>query len=153
MHESAARAAVAINEWVDRLELRMCDRGLHNSGERIVVAEAAEVFEEIAYEIRWRWDERGRAGVVVAATDPILLGADGASVGLQRSASEQSPMEAQQVVQGDGITRSDAADSRSHSVNVPQHLGRGDVGRLFAKTEGCLCPEETPGTDLQAFDA
>jgi hypothetical protein len=73
MHESAARAAVAVDEWVDRLELRMCDRGLHNSGERVVVAEAAEVFEEIAHEIRWRWDERGRAGVVVAATDPILL--------------------------------------------------------------------------------
>ena len=74
--ERAAGPAVAVGEGVDRLELSMGDRCLHERG--MVVA--VDVFEEILQQrlegLRWRRDERSRTRVVAAATDPVLRRAD-----------------------------------------------------------------------------
>src|ERR1039458_10008666 len=91
MNESTARPAVTIDEGVAGLELRMCDGSLNYSGQRVVVAEAAEIFEEIAPEFGWRRDERCRAGVVVAAADSVLLGSYGPGVLLQPSNGQSPP--------------------------------------------------------------
>jgi hypothetical protein len=73
--QGAPGPAVAVDERMDRLELRVCDCGLRDRGERILVAERAQIFEQVGHILGGRRHERGRARIVTAAADPVLLGA------------------------------------------------------------------------------
>ena len=76
MDEGAPSPSVAVDEGVDRLELRMSDRRLRDCRERVVVGEGAEILEQDLHVLGGRRDERSRARVVAAPADPVLHRAD-----------------------------------------------------------------------------
>jgi hypothetical protein len=50
--QGSSRSAVAVNEGVNGLKLGVRQRCLHNSRQRVVVAEATEVEKQIVDELR-----------------------------------------------------------------------------------------------------
>nr|WP_236565373.1 MULTISPECIES: hypothetical protein [Nocardia] len=72
MDQRATGSAVAVDERVDRLELRVRDGGLRDSGQIVAIAERDQVLHQLGYELRRWWNEGGRAGIEGAATDPVL---------------------------------------------------------------------------------
>ena len=73
MNQSPTCSAIAVNEGMDRLELRMRHCRLRNGRQRVVVAEAEKVLEQVRDAFRRGRDECCRAGVVVATSYPVLL--------------------------------------------------------------------------------
>jgi hypothetical protein len=59
-----ASSPVAIDERVDSLELRVCERRLRDGGKIVLIAELAQVSDEIGYAARRRGNELCAAGVV-----------------------------------------------------------------------------------------
>ena len=49
---------------------------------------------------------------------------------LQPRPSEETPMNLQQQLHGDGIPATDTVDPEDHGVNVSEHLDRGDIGGI-----------------------
>jgi uncharacterized protein (UPF0548 family) len=72
MDQRPARAPVAVDEGVDRLELGVGDGGLRHGGQAVVVGEGAEVLDQARDVVRRRGDERSGARVEAAATNPVL---------------------------------------------------------------------------------
>jgi hypothetical protein len=54
--QAAAYATVAVEERVDRLELRVRDRGLQRHGQVVEVEERGEVVEQLLDVLVRRWD-------------------------------------------------------------------------------------------------
>jgi hypothetical protein len=52
--ERSPRSTVPIHEGVDRLELRVRDRRLHDGGQRVVIEESTQVLEQWPHLPRWR---------------------------------------------------------------------------------------------------
>ncbi len=87
-----------------------------------MIGECARVLQEFPDVFEWRRDESGRAGVVVAAPDPVPFSSDSPCVVFQSGPGEQPSVEAQEMVRGDLITRPDAVDGGGHGVDVRQDL-------------------------------
>jgi len=93
--EGAACAAVAIGERMDGLELGVCDRRLSQWGVVVAVDVVEEIVEETVDVLGRGRDIACATGVVLAASDPVLLPSAGTtfvipsprSVNLRRSAT------------------------------------------------------------------
>jgi hypothetical protein len=72
VYEGAPGATVAVDERVDRLELRVRNGGLCDGRKRIVVDEVAEVLEELLDVLGRRRNEHGRARIEAAPAYPVL---------------------------------------------------------------------------------
>jgi hypothetical protein len=118
-----------------------------------MIGECAKVLQEFPDVFGWRRDEDGGAGVVVAATDPVLFSSDSPCVVFQAGPCEEPSVEAQEMVRGYLITRLDAVDGGGHGVDVRQDLRRGDVRRSLAELRCHLGSQKTPGADLEALDS
>src|SRR5699024_9815448 len=73
VHKGSASAAVAVNEWMNRLELGVGDRG---SDDGVAVGarnEFGEIRDQARYLGRWRRDEVCAQWTVSGASDPVLL--------------------------------------------------------------------------------
>ena len=96
---------VAVGERVDRLELGVSDRRLHEGRMVIAVDVVEEVVEQGVDSVRWRWDEGCGARVVAAAADPVLHCADHTADVRHRRSFHQGPVDTEQVVESDGVGR------------------------------------------------
>ena len=76
--QCAAGTAVAVSEWMDGLELSVGDRGLSDWRDVVAVDERGQVPEQGSDVFGRRWHVAGADGVIVVATDPVLLVADDA---------------------------------------------------------------------------
>ncbi len=74
--EGAADAAVAVCEGVDRLELRMRDRGLQQCRHAAAIGEGDEVIHVARHRFRRRRDTERASRGEIAATDPVLHGTE-----------------------------------------------------------------------------
>lgn len=137
---------------MDGLELSVSDGRLGDRGQRIVVAEGAEVGDEVFDVPGRRRDESCRARVVGAATDPVLLLTEAPAVLFEPGPSEESLMDAEQHVGGDVVTLVDALDPVEHGVDVPEHLGGRDVRWSLVESSNHFGLEEPSCPDLQALD-
>jgi hypothetical protein len=72
MDQSSARSSVSVHKGMDGLELRVCNGGLHDGRQRIVVTELDEILHQVFHTLGRRRHERGVARVVVASADPVL---------------------------------------------------------------------------------
>ncbi len=73
--EQPAESAVAVEERVDRLELVLDQRSLHQRWQLgLLVHEALEVAEQVAQLVRWRRHERRRLDRGAGCPDPVLGG-------------------------------------------------------------------------------
>ena len=116
---------------MDCLELGMSNSRLGDRWKRVVVGERDEVVDQILDKLgRW-WDESGGTRVVGAAADPVLLVPQPATMLLQPRPSEETPVNLQQQLHGDGIPGTDMVDPEDHGVNVSEHLDRGDIGGIL----------------------
>ena len=138
MHQRAARAAVAVDERMNRLELGMSDRGLSDRRQRIVVTKGAEVFDEVGDLFWWRRDERSGAWVEVTPADPVLHRAQATAMRFQACAGE----EAREHYVSDGVLVSlgyalamndSAASVVAGGVSTVSAADRGNVIALFEK--------------------
>src|SRR5207245_9396614 len=78
VEQFSSRSAVSVIERVDGLDLRMCDRSLHEGRKPFVVAKRAQVHEQ-SLDVLWRWRHEVRATrIVVVAADPALGSPDAA---------------------------------------------------------------------------
>src|SRR6266498_5290977 len=71
-HEQPSDAPVAVEERVDRLELRVGEPGVHERRERLIVQELLEVAENVHELPRWRRHERRVSDRRGAGADPVL---------------------------------------------------------------------------------
>ena len=76
MDQAAADPAVAVEEGVDRLELRVGDRGLGHGRQVVAVEERDEILDEAVDLGLGRRDVPGVNRAVEASADPVLLGAE-----------------------------------------------------------------------------
>jgi hypothetical protein len=73
VHERSASASVAIDEWVDRFELRVCESGVDERRQIIAAHEPNQVVDRrFDSFMMWR-HERRRVRAIRARTDPYLL--------------------------------------------------------------------------------
>ena len=59
MDERATDPAITVHEWVNRLELRVRKSGLGHRGQRVSIAEDAQILKQLRDVFRRRRDERG----------------------------------------------------------------------------------------------
>ena len=150
--QDASRAAVAVNEGMNRLELRVCDRSLRQRRKRVVVAKREQVVQQAGYGLGRRRHEVGRAGVVVAAPDPVLNGPDSGCMVLQAGSRQKAAVRFQHGVQSDGAARLDGIQSPGHGVDVAEHLGRSCITGIFAESPRRVGPEQPAASHFQSFD-
>ena len=105
MDEGASRPAVSIHERMDGLELCVRDRGLGDCGKLVGVAEGAQVVEEPRDVLGRRGNVRGRAGVVVAAADPVLGLAYPPRIGIEMCSPQQAAVNLEQQIHCDLLAR------------------------------------------------
>ena len=153
VNESSAGPPVAVRERMDGFELRVRERCLCDGGEGIRVAERAQIVDETGHKLRWRRHEGRRAGVVLAAADPVLPVPELARVRRVPRAGHEAIMEVEHGLRRDRIPWSDLADRGVHGVDVAQNLGGGQVDRSFAELPRCLGPQQLARADLEALDA
>src|SRR5262252_8073767 len=138
---------------MDGLELRMCKGSLGDGGERIVVAEAAEIIDQLADQFRWWRDESRRAGVVAATADPVLLSPDVPRVGIQTGTCQKPRVKREEEIDGNWVSWPDLPDRRRHRLDVCKHLGGRDIRRFLSKIDSRLGAQQPSGADLQSLDA
>ena len=72
VYERSSASAIAIDEGVNRLELRVDQRGLRHRGKEVLIAKVCQVFQQ-RRDILWsRRNEIGRQWVGTTASYPIL---------------------------------------------------------------------------------
>lgn len=81
--QQSADAAVAVQEWVDRLELRVGDSAVHERRQRIaVVQEALEMAQRVNHVGHRRWNERRIRERRSLRPDPVLRSSNVAGRGV-----------------------------------------------------------------------
>ena len=153
MDECSSRSAVSVDERVDGLELRMSDGRLCDGGKVVGTGESAEVRDQLLDVLMRGWDERSRARVVAASADPVLFLPKPASVLLKPGASQEPTMHFEEHIDRDGSPWFDGIDAVDHGIDVPEHLGGGDIGGVFLQPTDDLGMKEPSGSDFQSFDA
>ena len=73
--QQPADTAVAVEEWVDGLELRMCQAGVDECGQLLLVQEALEVVERLLHLVDRGRHERRLCQARVLRPDPVLRAA------------------------------------------------------------------------------
>jgi hypothetical protein len=71
---------------------------------------------------------------------------------LQPRPSEETAMNLQQQLHGDGIAGTDMVDAEDHGVDVSEHLNRVGIGGIVPQVPGSFCAQEAASTDLQPLD-
>lgn len=74
MHECSSGATVAVDERVNRFELRVGDRSPDDGVATCAGDEVCQVCDESRHLRRGRWDEVGTQRTVARPSDPVLLG-------------------------------------------------------------------------------
>jgi len=150
--ERPAGASVAVGEGVDRLELRMGDRRLHECGMVVAVDVLEEVVQQGVEGLRWGWDEGCRAGVVAAAADPVLHCADDSADLRYRGSFHQDPVDVEEVVECNRARRRAQLDCGLHRSDVGEDLDGDLIGGVAALGEHDLGIEQSARPGLQALD-
>jgi hypothetical protein len=145
VHEGAPGGAVAIDERMDRLELRVSDGRLWDGRHRVVVDERAQVLEQFGDEVRGRRDERGRARIEAAPANPVLAGADLPGVLTEAGPRQEPLVHLRQTVDGDRLGVAERVDRPRHRVDVSEHLVGGDVDGGVSRS-GCGLGTEQPAS-------
>ena len=142
-------APVAVDEWVNGLELRVRDGCLGDRWQRVVVREADEVADEVRnmlgrrrYEVRVAW-------VVVAATNPVLLSAEPPAVLLEPGPPQKTSMDFKKQFHSDHVSGVNLVDAVDHRVDVPEYLNSRDIGWALAKSPGGFSSQEAAGADCK----
>ena len=73
LHERTSGAAIAVGEWVDRFELRVCDRHLRDHRQVGATRESHDVIHQVRHAVLMRGDERGVVRGDGTSPDPHLL--------------------------------------------------------------------------------
>lgn len=152
MDEGAPSAPVAVDERVNRLELSVGDGCLRDGWERVILDEGAQVLQQLLHEVGGRRDERRRARVEAAATDPVLDAADLPRVLTEAGAGEEPVVHLEQAIDGDRLSRAEGVDRPRHRVDVPEHLAGGDVGVGLARGARRLGAEEPAPAHDESLD-
>jgi hypothetical protein len=151
--DRAPGAAISVNERVDRLELSVSDRRLRHDGQVVGVGKGAEILDQLCDRLRGRRNVVRRAGVVVAATDPVLLLPEAPCIVVQTRTREQASMNLQQQLHGDLAVEPDLLYSAEHRVDVAEHLRGRHVGGWLGRRAERLGMQQMSRADLQALDA
>ena len=61
-------------------------------------------------------------------------------------------MNLKQQFRGDGVSGMNPLDAIDHGIDIAEDLHSGHINRVLAQASGGLCPEQPPGSDLQALD-
>ncbi len=147
VHEGPADAAVAVDERVDGLELRVGDGRLRHRGQVVAGDERDEVLEQRHDEVLGRRHE-GRIGrVAEPAADPVLLHAHAAWSRALVPRHEHG-VDRQQV--GDGHRLGTVAD-RDRLLHRG-HVRRDDPGAASRSPRVDECPREIERGDVVALD-
>jgi hypothetical protein len=150
--ERSPRPAVAVEERVDRLELRVRQRGLHDRRVVIAVQVGHQIVEQRGHMLRRRRDKRRVAWVVGAATDPVLLLADHtANVGRTAPGHQRAVYPAERV-EGDGVGADPQRDGLLHAADVREHLDRDLVVDRAVLVEQQLRLDDAPRSGVEALD-
>ena len=148
--QRTANPTVAVGERVDRLELGVGYRGLHERGMRIGGQVLAEVLEQTADIAGWRRDELGDTRV--DAADPVLLIPDDTAEVRVAGTREQRPMQPTQVVDGHRTGFVGQFERTAHCRDVAEDRpGSVVVGRQSGLLGERLLGEAT-SVDLQPLD-
>src|SRR5215204_3522253 len=102
VNECASRASVTVVERVNRLELRVHERRLHDGWKAFVVDDVTKVIEQRAHVLEGRRYELGAARVVVVSADPVLPRANPPGDGSVLGALHEA------LVDGDDVTNAEA---------------------------------------------
>ena len=129
VHEGAPGTPVSVFEGVDRLELRMDERRLHQRREQIVVHRAAKIFEQAVHLARRRRYEVGSAWIVVVAADPVLLRADTPGEVPVGSMVHQPGVDGDDLFDAEALRVGRLANGELHGVDVVDQLDRGRAWR------------------------
>ena len=152
MDKRSPGPAIAINKWMDSLELGMCDGSLRHGGQCVIITELAKIIKEFGHEFRRRRDEHSGTRVVVATPYPVLLCADSPGMLGQSSAGKKFLVESENMVQRDVIAIGHAVNGGGHRINVRDDLASRNVARLLTKLLGSLGAKQTPRPDFQSLD-
>ena len=130
MDECPASAPVAVDEGVDGFELSMGDGGLGECRERVFVAKTTEVLEKGFDFLVGRRDKRGRARVVTAPPDPVLLCPNLPGMLGEAGAIQEASVNLQETVKGDGLLSGEGVQRPGHGLDVAEDLIGGDIPEL-----------------------
>jgi hypothetical protein len=150
--QRAAGAAIAVDEWVDGLELCVSHGGLGDGGQRVLVAEGAEITHELSHELMWWGDECGGAGVEAAASYPVLALAELSRVALQAGAGEEAFVYREDVLDGDLRSLAECFDRPVHRLDVVEDLRCRDVLATVLEPSREICLEQAAPADLETLD-
>jgi hypothetical protein len=151
--QPASGSPVPVGERMDRLELRVGKSGLRDRGQRVTVAEGTQVREQVRHELRRRGHERGTAGVVGTAADPVLLLPQLPGMFSVPETDHKPAMEPEQRIHRDLIAGTDLADRAAHRVDVAENLFGSDLESPLTQLMRQLSAQQLPRADLQALDA
>lgn len=118
---------------MDRLKLGVGDRSLRNGGQRVVIAEFAEVRDQVWDELVRRRHVFGRAWVEGRATDPVLLATEPTPMGFQPRAGQQAAVDLEQQIDRQQVTCINLVDGIEHGIDVAKHFSDGHVTRWFTE--------------------
>ena len=119
--EASSDTAVAIHEWMDRLELSVDQSGLHQRGQIVSVQEGAKILEQRADLVLRDGDEFGGIHAVVASSDPVLRFADQPGEALITRAFEETPVDRADVTHAEGTAFGGEAGRLLHRAYVRVH--------------------------------
>ena len=149
--ERTPGAAVAVQERVDRLELRVRERGLSQRRQIVGVQEGAEVLEQRWHRlVRWR-NELRDAGRL--SSDPVLLLPHDTGPFRVVAVLHEHAVDGQHVVQVERARLDGELDGRLHRGDVAEHGFGGDVGKRDARLLGRLVAHQPAVPDGQPLDA
>jgi len=118
--------AVAVGERVDRLELRVHHRRLHQRGRRVAADEGGQVRQQREHLLGWGRDEGCPAGVCVDAPDPVLRLAH-PSRDVRCVVAQQPLVQGDEVVDGDLRPAAGVLHGQPHRRDVAEHGVGGGV--------------------------
>src|SRR5680860_136335 len=139
MDQGSPGASVSVHEGVNCLELRMRNRGLRDRGQRVGIAERAEIQQQVVDVLVGGWNEGGGAGVVGATANPVLFAAYLATQALKARAGHQSAVDLQQMLARDRLGVTDRLGRPAHRLDVVEHLNRRYVATIITEPQGELC--------------
>jgi hypothetical protein len=151
LDERAAGAVVAVLERVNRLDLGVEDRDLHERRQGLLVDRRTQVDEEPVDVLgRW-WHEGGAAGVVVVPPDPVLDGADLPGDRRVRRHPHQRLVDGHDALGIEAGHRCRFRRQRVHGVDVAEDLRSGGP-RPATQIGTGLRTSEVASIDLEALD-
>jgi len=150
VYKRASCAAVAVDERMNRFELRVCDRRLNRRRQCVLVRERAEVHKELRNVFVRRRHESGAERIVRSPADPILLGSDLSAVHGEACWGKQPPVYFQDALDRDCAT---GLDGIRHGIDVRKHFLRCSVCCCKAFGSRSIRAKKTLRGDLQALDA